>query len=300
MIEKEKQRVLEEREKEKTEFQKINTQEKNGNKKEKSLSKIKLYKNFGKILSMAAVVIIVFTLGINLKTAPNDDENANLIMIKSIKPTNMESGILANNSEFIIEVEGENLNTDVIQKSIYVEPALDYSIEKTLNKSEYKLTFKQNIPDNTLLKLQYVKNQITEDSWAYQTSNKLSVTSTYPNDEEAQVSEKTVIEVEFSYANIENFEKNVSITPKTEGKWKHYGNIWRFTPEKKLNKDTEYRVTIKAGVSSGEQKLENDYKFKFTVGETHEINYLHTSIDKIIILNCLGTNFFFSDCYETK
>ena len=127
---------------------------------------------------MAAVIIVVFTLGINLKTAPmvGDEASASLISIKAIEPTKLESGVIANNSEFKIYVEGENVNKEAVQKSVYVEPALDYTIEKTLNKNEYKLKFKQNIPDNTILKLQYVKNQVTQDSWAYQTSNKFSVT----------------------------------------------------------------------------------------------------------------------------
>ena len=160
------------------------------------------------ILSMVAVFIVVFTLGVELRTAEitSDGEKAILTRITAIEPTKCESGILANDSEFTIYVEGDNLNTEAVQRSIYVEPALEYTIEKTLNKNEYKLQFQQNIPDNTIVKLQYVKDQITQDSWAYQTSNKLSITSTYPQSGEKSVSKKTVIEVEFSYANVKNFE----------------------------------------------------------------------------------------------
>ena len=82
-----------------------------------------------------------------------------------------------NDSEFLIYAEDTNL--ELVQKSLYIEPALEYVIKEESD-NVYKLKFKQNIPDNTIVKLQYVKNKITEDSWAYQTSNKLSVSSTYP------------------------------------------------------------------------------------------------------------------------
>ena len=100
------------------------------------VKKPKNYSRFAKILSMAAVIIVVFTLGMNLKTAPivGDEATANLISIKAIEPTKSESGVIANNSEFTIYVEGENINTEAVQKSVYVEPALEYTIEKTLNK----------------------------------------------------------------------------------------------------------------------------------------------------------------------
>ena len=283
-VEQEKQKVLQEKENDKNTFKKVEI-----NKDENALKKVnnkntKRAKNFGKILSMAAVIIIVFTLGMNLKTAPiiGDEKNANLVSIKAIKPTNLESGILANDSEFIIEVEGDNINTEAVQKSIYVEPAIDYTIEKTLNKNEYRLKFKQNIPDNTIVKLQYVKDQITENSWAYQTSDKLSVTRTYPANENNEVSKNSVIDVEFSYADVENFEQNVKITPQVKGSWKHIGDIWRFTPASGFKDNQKYIVVISKNVKSGEQTLENDYKFSFVVGSHDtDISYSYITMDGI-------------------
>ena len=105
---------------------------------------------------------------------------------------------------------------------------------KIINDEQYKLEFKQNIPDNTILKLQYIKDKITEDSWAYQTSNKLSVTSTYPANGENTVSKNTSIEIKFSYAGIEEIQNNITITPEIKGTWEHYGNIWRLIPSEEL------------------------------------------------------------------
>lgn len=254
-------------------------------KKVEHINKPKNYKLIARMLSMVAVVIVVFTLGLNLKTAPivGDEKTANLISIKAIEPTKMQSGAIANNTDFTIYVEGDNVNTEAVQKSVYVEPAMDYTIEKTLNKNEYKLKFKQNIPNNTIVKLQYIKNQITENSWAYQTSNKLNVTRTYPENDSNEVSKKSVIEVEFSKANVESFEKNVSIYPNIQGNWKHIGRIWRFTPKKSLKKGQEYVVKINKGLKAGKETLEEGYTFRFLVDEESNAVYHNgITIDDII------------------
>lgn len=248
----------------------------------KECNKVKKYGKIKGIISIAAVALVVCTVGMNLKTIdlPINGEItiASVAKIKSIEPTKLESGILASDSEFIIYAEGENLNKEAVQKSIYIEPALDYTIEETSNSNEYKLKFKQNIPDNTILKLQYVKNQITENSWAYQTSNKLSVTRTYPSNGSDMVSKKSTIEIEFSYASVENLEENVKISPSLDGKWEHLGKIWRFVPSKELKENTTYTVTVNNKVKTEEQSLDDDYIFNFSVSENVMNPYVYDNI----------------------
>ena len=241
--------------------------------------KKKSYKRFAQILSFAAVFVIVFTFGVLYKNQdidsliPGTNESSNeVVTIKAIKPTKLESGIVAKDSEFIITVEDDKSSVKGVQKSLYLEPALEYEITKTGNK-EYKLKFKQNIPDNTILKLQYVKNQITEDSWAYQTNTNLSVSKTFPANESNYVSPNTTIEVELSYANVDNFEENVSIFPKVDGKWNHLGKIWRFTPNKALS-DGKYSVVINKEIKAENKEMDKNYKFSFTVGE-NTLTYYH-------------------------
>ncbi len=250
------------------------------------VNKIKNYNRFAKVLSMAAVILIVFTLGLNLKNTPliENEPESNLISIKAIEPTKLESGVVAKDSEFTIFVEGDNVSAKAVQKSVYVEPALDYTIEKTLNKNEYKLKFKQNIPDNTIIKLQYVKNQITQDSWAYQTSNKFSVTSTYPDNKEESVTSKTIIDIEFSYATVKDLEKYVKISPTVKGTWEHLGRIWRFTPNQALEKGKKYTAVISKNLKAENQNLEDDYKFEFTIDDEDGViaKCVSNSLDGII------------------
>ena len=246
--------------------------------------KNKEFNIYMKLTSVVAVLVIIFAIGLNLKTANISENNAVLTSITAIEPTKTESGIIANDSKFTVKVEGENLNTEAVQKSLYVAPALDYTIEKTLNKNEYKLTFKQNIPDNTIVKLQYVKDQITQDSWAYQTSNKFSITSTYPANNESDVSKKSAIEITFSYADVEDLEKNVKIVPEVKGNWKHLGKIWRFEPENELKDKTKYTVTINKNITAQNQHLDSNYSFSFQVNKYSDsiFKYKGISIDGIV------------------
>lgn len=235
-------------------------------------TKSKKYKKISYLISIAAMLFIICTVGINLN---KDILNKNILnrnseshaKITAIEPTKLKSGRIEKDSEFIIYAEGENLTKESVQKSIYIEPALDYTIEKTENKNEYKLKFKQNIPDNTIVKLQYVKDKITENSWAYQTSNDLSVVKTYPDDSANSVSKNTTIEIHFSYINVEDAEENITITPSVKGKWEHNGKIWRLKPEEPLKTETEYKVRIGKGIKAGIEVMQEDYTFSFYVTE---------------------------------
>lgn len=246
-------------------------------------NKNRKYKRIKSIISMAAVILIVFAVGVNLDTIPNIlQPTTEVAKIKGVEPTKTLNGILASDSDFIIYAD--NTNVESVRKSLYVEPALEYTIKKQSDNT-YKLTFKQNIPDNTIVKLQYVKNKIAEDSWAYQTSNKLSVSRTYPDNGITYASKNTTIEIKFSYASVEDLEKNVEITPNIDGKWEHIGKIWRFTPKKELTEGNTYSVKINKGIKAEGQILDEDYIFSFTVDipSEGEPKYTHnkTSIDGI-------------------
>ena len=259
---------------------------------QKQPNKKRFYSKMGKFISVAAVFVVAFTFGVFYKNQDGEpiipipefiEAKVEKATIKTIKPTKLTSGIVAKDSEFLIEVKEANSTVQSVQKSLYIEPALEYDISKT-GDNEYKLKFKQNIPDNTILKLQYVKDKITEDSWAYQTNTDLSVTHTFPGDGSNYVSENTTIEVELSYANVENFEENVTITPEIDGTWEHLGKIWRFTPSKKIQEQT-YTVVINKQISADSKNMKENYKFEFTVGDKINDYYLYSntvSEDKIV------------------
>ena len=256
----------------------INTQKNKKNKKK--------YNKMMAITSMVAVFVVVFALGINFMKF--DSTQIQTISITKIEPTKISDQILSEDSEFIIYTD-KNASVENVKKSLYIEPALEYSIEKIGTDGQYKLKFKQNIPDNTILKLQYVKDKITENSWAYQTSNKLSVTNTYPANRADRVLTSSNIEIEMSYSNIENFEKYVQIVPEVEGTWEQKGKVYRFVPSNGLEDKTKYTVTVKKGLKAYEQELEDNYSFTFNVdndtGITEKYESISNSIDKINTYN---------------
>ena len=230
------------------------------------------------IISMAAVVLIALVVGTNFDILKS--EPITIATIKSVEPTKSLNGIVQNDSEFLIYAEDSNV--EAVQKSLYIEPALEYTISKESD-DVYRLSFKQNIPDNTIVKLQYIKNKITENSWAYQTSNKLSISSTYPANGQTDVSKNTVIDIKFSYASVENFEENVEIFPNVEGKWQNLGKIWRFTPTKELP-EQKYTIKINKGIKAQNQILEKDYIFSFEIGYpagNEKYTHVVTTLDEI-------------------
>ena len=231
------------------------------------------------VLSMVAVVLIALIFGVALKENGIKFEEKTVVVgaITNIKPTKSSNEILASDSEFLIYTNGEELTAESIQKAIYVEPALEYTIEETNNSNEYKLTFKQNIPSNTIVKLQYVKDKITQNSWAFQTANELAVNGTYPANNTDNVSKNSVIEIEFSYASVGNVEENVEISPEINGTWEHLGKVWRFTPQSELN-DGEYYVKVNKGIIAEEKTLKNEYIFKFEVSQNMKEEYYYNTI----------------------
>lgn len=246
--------------------------------KQEKILNTRKYTTMKLIVSMAAVALIAFVIGISFNGNINFEEKTiTVATIKDIKPTKSSNEVLLNDSEFLIYAEGENLTVESVQKALYIEPALEYTINKTNNSNEFKLTFKQNIPHNTIVKLEYVKDLITENSWAYQTANELSVSSTYPNNNANNVSKKSVIEIEFSYASVENLQEYVQISPAVNGTWEHLGKVWRFTPASQLEERTYY-VKVKSGLIAEQKTLKNDYIFKFDVSETYNNEHYYDTI----------------------
>lgn len=238
----------------------------------------KKYRTMKFIVSFAAVALIAFMIGISFNDKINFEEKSiTITTITDIKPTKSNNEILANDSEFLIYTKGEDVTVESVQKSLYIQPALEYTIKKTSSDNEYKLTFNQNIPDNTIVKLQYVKDKITEDSWAYQTSNDLSVNGTYPDNEAYNVSKKSVVEIEFSYSTVENLEQHIEIFPAVNGTWEHLGKVWRFTPQGEFN-EGKYYVKVKSGIIAQQKSLKDDYIFEFTVGERLQSQYVYNTI----------------------
>ena len=192
-----------------------------------------------------------------------NEENYN--KIKSITYEG-KNDYLETKSVFTVKTSS-SLKEEEFNKYLMVEPAYDYTVEK-VDKNEYKVTI-DNISGNQIVNLNYVENNKPVYKWAYESSKDLAVSSIYPRNG-SKVSSDSVIEVNLTYANVENFEKSVSIEPAIDGSWEHLGRTWRFTPSGELKKDTTYTIVVKNTITHGDLKMKNEYSSKFTVSNGEE------------------------------
>ncbi len=186
-------------------------------------------------------------------------------------------GLVANNTGFIITTN--NATKETLEKSIYLDPPVEYTIEE-LEKDSYLLTPAADLPDNTVISLAQVKDAKVTESWAYQTKKDLTVSGTYPRDGVMSVSVDSVIEIVLSYADVENFDEYVTISPEISGKWEHLGKTWRFKPDRQLEKDTLYTVGVRAGFKNESMTNTKGIDFVFsTFDDATEQPQLYTPLN---------------------
>ena len=94
-------------------------------------SKNKKYNKLKPLISIVALLIIIFTadLLINKNLFNEPEITTTVVAIKSIEPTKINNGIIANDTEFIIYTDGQKTTKEDVQRSIYIEPPFDYEIK---------------------------------------------------------------------------------------------------------------------------------------------------------------------------
>ena len=177
-----------------------------------------------------------------------------------------KSNYIDNDETFIVKTEGGSL--EEVEKHVYIEPAVNYNIEKK-SKNEYRIVTK-DIPSDKVVNVQYIDNKIVENSWAFQSTKDLTVTSVYPANNTSDNSIDSVIEITFSYPDVEDINKSVVIEPKIEGSFVKTGRTWILKPTKPLKENETYTITIKDDIKSGNTKLKEGLKTTFSTYEEDE------------------------------
>ena len=139
--------------------------------------------------------------------------------------TSKSTGNYINNQETFV-VKTENGSLEELQKHLYLDPPLNYTIEEN-KENEYSVIV-NDIPSNTLLNLNYVNNEVVDYKWAFQSTKDMVVTSIYPDNKATNVSNYTSIEINLSYADVTNLNPYFHITPEIEGTLSHIGKTWIF------------------------------------------------------------------------
>ncbi|MBR3320282.1 Ig-like domain-containing protein [Candidatus Saccharibacteria bacterium] len=187
------------------------------------------------------------------------DDSAKIL---SVTPTKTENGVLANDSHFIVKTV--NGSVEKLGKSIYLDPAIDYRIVERIPGAEYEIVPASALSDNTVFNVDSIKNGVAAYKWAFQTKKALSVSKIYPANGASYVSEDSVIEVNFSYPDVENVEDHFKTFPHIDGSFEKTNRGWRFSPSSSLDADTTYEITITSGLTYGEEIMSEDFHSTFS------------------------------------
>ena len=187
------------------------------------------------------------------------------VEILGVTATDMDGDIVKPGSHFLVTTNHGSV--DGLRQSIYLEPAIDYEIVEKTPGSEYEIVPTSELTDNTIFNVDSVSNEVIAYKWAFQTKKDLSVSKVYPANGANYVSAFSVIEFSFSYPDVEDVESHFSIKPQIEGKLEKDGRVWRFTPSSQLSPNTTYEITIKAGLTYGEETMAKDFHSSFSTYE---------------------------------
>lgn len=182
--------------------------------------------------------------------------------VLSVSASRMDSqGFIYADTSFLIRTE--NGSVDRVRMGIHLDPAFDYEVLETDEDECFEIVPTEEIPDNTLVKVSEVEDQVVINSWAFQTREILSVSGTFPANGTMNNDVHTTVEIEFTYASVENIEDYVTIVPDVAGEWEHFGKTWRFTPYTSFEAETDYTVTVKPGITAADDVIEDPYVFFF-------------------------------------
>lgn len=151
-----------------------------------------------------------------------------------------------------------------LSASLSVEPEQAYSLKKVSDK-EYSVKFDRPLNPNSIYNFVLSdKNTGEKQSWSFQTKKAFTVVRTLPRDKSVQVPANSGIEITFSHTNVENAEKNFTISPEVNGRFEWHDKTLVFVPEK-LEKGIIYTVTLKkgTGIKGSSETLSEDFSFRF-------------------------------------
>ncbi len=241
------------------------------------------------ILPVILLVIVLFASFTNVMNVlkGNKEELEKNFKITKVTPKN-KGKYIDNNETFVIETTAAD--EDIVRKHLFIEPSVNYDIKK-INKGKYEVTL-NNVESDSLVNISYVKNEVKNYSWAFQTTKDLKVTSIYPAAGSSAVSTSSTIEIVLSYPEVKDLPNHFEISPKVEGEFENFGNLWIFKPNQELKDKTTYTVTIKEGLKYGDYTLEEPFVSTFSTynkvyipqegEEGPSRNYSATSIDGIL------------------
>jgi len=131
-------------------------------------------------------------------------------------------------------------------------------------KREFLVTPAATLSFNSLYLFRLKREGKADVTWAFQTTKKFQVTSSFPGNQATNVPTNSGIEIAFSSEGYTPIDSHFSISPQVEGRFEYHKGTAVFVP-KSLDYKTVYTVTLKAGVKleGTSEEIAADYVFAF-------------------------------------
>jgi len=135
--------------------------------------------------------------------------------------------------------------------------------------TEFIITPVVILASNTLYIFRITREYEDDITWAFQTARRFQITSNFPANEATNVPINTGIEVTFSEEDFTAIDYFFSIYPNVAGRFETRRNTAVFVPTSRLEYQTVYTVTIRAGIrlEGTNDELLTDYVWSFETAE---------------------------------
>lgn len=217
-----------------------------------------------RIISIILILCMVFTSCSKPKPVDVEEPEKNIIPPGEkyeLEALSSDKQGIEKNTVFQLTSK-EEIKDNYIKDNLQIVPGQEYKVEK-LSATVLNIIPTGDLENDKVYQIK-LNDENYEYSWAFQTKKKFEIESTIPANESSFVPANSGIEIYFTLSNIEKMDSFFKIEPHVDGKFIYKDNTVIFVPDK-LEEDINYTVTIKKGfgLKDSEQKLEDDYSFKF-------------------------------------
>lgn len=177
-----------------------------------------------------------------------------------IEPSKVEESGIAPDASFAVTT-GFTVAEEALREMLALDPAINYTLSG--GGKEWTLTPVMPLLENTVYTFRVKNAQGTPvRSFAFQTRSDLLVGGTFPGDGELYVDINTGIEVRFNRPGVD-LSKGFEILPAVSGRFETQEYSCRFIPDKPLEYNSIYRITLQNLRSSDGAELLEPYTFTF-------------------------------------
>lgn len=203
--------------------------------------------------------------------------NGNII---SVEPTEDKGeGLIGCKSSFMITLD-KAASAETVSDMLTLSPDVPFEVKTSETDNSFLVSPSKELPSGKLVRLG-LKNGSGDSlyKWAFQTEDIFKVRSTYPADGSDYVHIDTGIEMTFSSeVDSEAAEAFFEISPKVSGHLESHLSTLYFIPDKSLEEDKNYTVTLKKGLPSKDGTvLEESRSFGFKTSKDYSKSYCYTA-----------------------